>query len=180
MYELLRSLILFVTGVPLDVQTGPASWWALLRVTYASTQRWVECYAVKRHHLTGKPGSAFPLHSLVTHSLPLEYVVIPYGGEGWNGGAVVVESSAVNYREEKPCSSADRPPGIPGRLVGETPLSAQPRLFRYIGEKTSGAVSVLPPRTACSCLPSSWTRTRCFSSNAGPTKSHDILVWLSR
>ena len=39
MYELLRSLILFVTGVPLDVQTGPASWWALLRVTYASTQR---------------------------------------------------------------------------------------------------------------------------------------------
>ena len=39
MYELLRSLILFVTGVPLDVQTGPALWWALLRVTYASTQR---------------------------------------------------------------------------------------------------------------------------------------------
>lgn len=180
MYELLRSLILFVTGVPLDVQTGPASWWALLRVTYASTQRWVECDTVKRHHLTGKPGSAFPLHSLVTHSLPLECEVITYGGEGWNGGAVVVEGSAVNYREEKPCSCADRPPGIHGRLVGETPLSAQPHVFRYVGKKTSRLVSVLPPRMASSCSHSFWTRTQCFSSSAGPTKSHDILAWLSR
>lgn len=139
MYELLRSLILFVTGVPLDVQTGPALWWALLRVTYASTQRWVEHYAVERHHLTGKPGSAFPSHSFVTHSLPLECVVITYGGEGWDRGGMVVESSAVNYREEKPCSSADWPPGIRGRPVGEMPLFAQPHLFRYIGKKTSRA-----------------------------------------
>lgn len=177
MYELLRSLILFAGEFHwtsrLDLHRG-----GLYFGLCASTQRWVERYAVKRHHLTGKPGSAFPYSPWWL--TPATWMWSYYGGEGWNGRAVVVEGSAVNYREEKPCSCADRPPGIHGRLVGET-CALCPATCSGMLKKTSRLVSVLPPRTGDPPAAAQLLNgTQCFSSSAGPTKSHDILAWLSR